>query len=308
MPPYSGKYTYELVENWAKLPAGWNFNDVAGVSIDANDRIYILNRSAHPLMVFDRGGNMLTTWGEGYFKRPHEATFGADDSVWCADDLAHVVTKFTREGKVLMVLGTKDKPSDTGYDKAVGLPSITKAGPPFNRCTGVALTPEGEIFVSDGYGNARVHKFSPDGKLLKSWGEPGTGPGQFKLVHNVWFEKKNRRVWICDRENNRIQIFDENGKFLNQWTDLLRPTDVFIDKDDIVYVSELTQRVSIFTLDGKVILRLGSMDKDYTKSLFVAPHTLSVDSKGDLYVGEVAMTIGKIDRGTRVVQKFVRKS
>jgi len=304
----SGDYKFELVDNWAKLPGGWNFIDVAGVSIDSHDNIYVLNRGAHPLMVFDTMGNLKKTWGEGYFARPHEATFGADGSVWCADDGAHVVTKFTPEGKVLMILGTRDKPSDTGYNREQGLKSILRGGLPFNRPTGVALSPEGEIFVSDGYGNARVHKFSPDGKLLKSWGEPGTCPGQFMLVHNVWFEKKNRHIWICDRENNRIQIFDTDGKFITEWKDVRRPTDVFIDRDDVVYVSELPQRISIFTLDGKLISRFGTEDKDYTKSLFVAPHTLSVDSKGDLYVGEVSMTIGKIDRGTRVVQKFARKN
>jgi DNA-binding beta-propeller fold protein YncE len=303
----SGKYTYELVDEWAKLPKGWSFLDAAGVAVDSSDRVYILNRGGHPVMVFDREGNLLTSWGEGYFKRAHEATFGPDGSVWCADDGSHTVTKFTREGKVLQVLGKRDQPSDTGYIQEQGLSSIKRAGSPFNRPTGVALSPSGEVYVSDGYGNARVHKFSPDGRLLLSWGEPGTGPGQFRLVHNVWLDGK-QRLWVCDRENNRIQIFDTNGRFLNQWTDVLRPTDLFIDNEGSVYVSELSQRVSIFTTDGKLLARWGSPEKDPWKALLVAPHSISVDSRGDVYIGEVAMTIGKIDRGAKVVRKFVRKS
>lgn len=306
MPYGSGKYTYELVDEWAKLPDGWSFIDACGVAVDSSDKVYVLSRSSHPVMVFDREGNLLTSWGEGYFKRAHEATFGADNSVWCADDGSHTVSKFTREGKVLQVLGNRDQPSDTGYVPEQGLPSIKRGGPPFNRPTGVALSPSGEVYVSDGYGNARVHKFSPDGRLLISWGEPGTGPGQFRLVHNVWLDKE-QHLWICDRENNRIQIFDTNGKFLTQWTDLLRPTDLFIDNEGTVYVSELSQRVSIFSNNGKLLARWGSTEKDPWKAMLVAPHSISVDSRGDIYIGEVAMTIGKIDKGSKAVRKFVRK-
>lgn len=300
----SGKHSYELVEEWAKLPMGWSFLDAAGVAIDSADRVYVLNRGGHPVIVFDRDGNFITSWGEGYFARPHEAAFAADGSIWCADDGSHTVTHFTTEGAVLQVLGRKDHPSNTGYSLTQGVSSIKRGGPPFNRPTGVALSATGEIYVSDGYGNARVHKFSPEGKLVLSWGEPGTGPGQFQLVHNVWLDKQ-QRVWVCDRENNRIQIFDAEGRFLTQWTGLMRPTDIFIDDEGKVYVSELSQRVSIFTNDGNLVARWGTLEKDPAKALFVAPHTISVDSQGDIYVGEVAMTIGKIDRGSRVVRKFV---
>jgi DNA-binding beta-propeller fold protein YncE len=313
MPYGSGKYTYQLVDEWAELPKGWTFTDGAGIAVDANDKIYILSRSAHPVTMWDRAGNLLGTWGEGYFKRAHEATFGPDGSVWCADDGTHIVTKFTTEGKVLQVLGTKDQPSDSGYVQAQGLDSIKRGAGPFNRPTGVQVSPEGIVFVSDGYGNARVHKFGPDGKLIKSWGEPGTGPGQFRLVHNVWLDSKGR-VLVCDRENNRVQIFDMNGKFITHWTDVKRPTDLFIDKEGTIYISELPQRISIFTNDGKLLTRLsnkveGDPWKDTALAMkveMVAPHTLAVDSKGDIYIGEVAMTMGKVERGTRVVRKFVR--
>jgi len=309
----SGKYTYELDDVWAKLPKGWSFFDVCGLAVDTQDRVYILNRSEHPVMVFDRKGNFLTSWGEGYFQRAHGSTVSYDGSVYCTDDGHHTVSKFTPDGKLLMVLGNKDKPSDTGFVHTPGmtltacLPTIKRGAPPFNRPTGVAVSSSsGEIFVSDGYGNARIHKFSPDGKLLLSWGEPGTAPGQFCLPHSVWVDK-NDRVWVPDRENRRLQIFDAKGKFLDQWTDLGRPTDVVIDKNEIVYVSELLQQVSIFTIKGKLLARWGSQGENQETALFLAPHALAVDSRGDIYVGEVAKTFAKIDRGARTVQKFVRK-
>jgi sugar lactone lactonase YvrE len=115
-------------------------------------------------------------------------------------------------------------------------------GAPFNRPTGVAIAPSGEIYIADGYGNARVHRFTAEGELISSWGEPGPGPSQFRLPHHLCVDKTNR-VWVADRENSRVQIFREDGKFITQWTDLFRPTAVCIDKDDIVYVSELCMRI-----------------------------------------------------------------
>ena len=312
MPYGSGKYTYELVDGWAKLPGGESFLDVCGLAVDSQDRVYILNRSAHPVMVFDREGNLLTTWGEGFFKRAHGSCIGPDGSVYCADDGHHIVSKFTPQGKLLMTLGNKDQPSDTGFVHTPGLTltacmhTIKRGGPPFNRPTGVAISPSGEIYVSDGYGNARVHKFSPDGSLLLSWGEPGDAPGQFKLPHSIWVDKQER-VWVPDRESGRIQIFNAQGEFLDQWTELSRPTDIFIDEGENVYVSELTQRVSIFDGDGKLLARWGSQEQDKETALFLAPHTIAVDSHGDIYVGEVAKTFAKIDRGSRTVQKFARR-
>ena len=306
----TGKYSYELVDGWAK-PKGWSFIDVCGLSIDSQDRVYILSRSAHPVAVFDREGNFLTSWGEEFFTRAHGSYSGPDGSVYCTDDGNHTVSKFTPEGKLLQVLGSKDQPSDTGYvqhsDLHESLATIRHGGPPFNRPTGIALSPSGEIYVSDGYGNARVHKFTPDGTLLFSWGEPGNASGQFRLPHSIWVDKRER-VWVADRENNRIQIFDARGEFLSQWTDLDHPTDIFIDDEETVYVSELSRRVSIFTIDSKLLARWGSQGQVKETDLFIAPHTIAVDSKGDLYVGEVSGTHDRIDRGSRTVQKFARRT
>ncbi len=307
----SGKHSYELADGWAKLPEGWNFKDVCGIAIDSQDRVFVLNRSDHPVMVFDRDGNLLKSWAEGFFSRPHGSCIGPDGSIYCADDKSHTVTKFTPEGELLMTLGTKDKPSDTGYREVPDLferiSTIEQGGPPFNRPTGVALSSSGEIYVSDGYANARVHKFSADGKLITSWGGPGPAPGQFRLPHSIWVDKRDR-VWIADRENSRLQLFNTSGEFLTQWTDLIRPTDLHIDDEEIVYVSELCKRVSIFTIDGKLLTRWGNAGHDVSNPLFVAPHAIAVDSRGDLYVGEVAMTHAKVDRGSRTIQKFTRRS
>lgn len=161
-----GQYRYELADTWAKLPQGWSFFDVGGLAIDAQDKVYILNRSDHPIMAFDRDGNMLTCWGEGLFKRAHGSCIGRDGSLYCTDDGNHTVSKFTHDGKKLMELGNKGKPSDTGYTYTPGmrrsacLNTIKRGGPPFNCPTGVAVAPTGEIYVSDGYGNARIHKFN----------------------------------------------------------------------------------------------------------------------------------------------------
>jgi len=309
----SGKYTYELVEGWTKLPEGTPFLDVCGICVDAEDRVYVLNRSAeHPVAVFDCEGNFLTSWGQGLFKRAHGSGVGPDGAIYCTDDRNHTVRKFTPEGKLLMTLGNEDQPSDNGYihdgfDSFWSLTTIAKGSPPFNRPTGVAISESGTIYVADGYGNARVHKFTADGKLLLSWGEPGYAPGHFRLPHSIYVDKQER-VWIPDRENSRVQIFDNNGKFLDQWENVFRPTDVYIDDEGVVFVSELCLRLSVFSPDGKLLARWGTQEKQKETALFVAPHAITLDSRGDIYVGEVAMTYAKVDRGPRVLQKFARKS
>jgi DNA-binding beta-propeller fold protein YncE len=305
----AGKYQYELVDDWAKLPKGWSFLDVGGIAIDKEDRVYVLNRSDNPVIVLDRDGSLVHSWGKGFFKRAHGSCLGPDNSIYCTGDRNHIVAKFTHDGQLLMTLGNAGQATDTGYvrtfDYWESLTRIVRGAPPFNRPTGVSVSPKGEIYVADGYGNARIHKFSADGKLLLSWGEPGGEPGQFRLPHSVRVDKRGR-VWVVDRENHRIQIFEPNGKFLKQWTNLVRPTDLFIDNDDIVYVSELSMRVSIFTNDGKLLARWGNPGVKKEEALFLAPHAIAIDSHGDIYVGDVSMTAMQVDRGARTIQKFAR--
>jgi len=306
----AGKYTYELADEWVKMPEGLSLLDVGGISVDAQDRVYVLNRSKYTIIIFDREGNVLKKWGEGLFNRAHGSCIGPDGSVYCTDDRNHVVFKFSSEGELLMTLGTKGEHTDTGYVRTFdfweSLGRITKGAPPFNRPTGVALSAKGEIYVADGYGNAMIHKFTPDGKLMFSWGGPGGRPGQFRLPHTIRVDKQER-VWVTDRENHRVQIFDAQGKFLDQWTDFIRPTDVCIDDDGTVYASDMGMRVSIWNSKGEMITRWGNAGLDKESALFLAPHAVAVDSRGDLYVGEVSNTYSGVDKGPKTLQKFIRK-
>src|SRR6476661_6307448 len=173
--------SYEVVEGWEQIPAGWTHPDVAGVAVDSQDRVYLICRGDHPIMVYDRDGKFLKSWGEGQFTlRTHGITVGPDDMVYCTDDADHTVRKYTPDGELLLTLGTSGQASDTGYVHGK-LDTITHGGPPFNRPTNLAVAPNGELYVSDGYGNCRVHRFSAKGELLQSWGEPGTEPGRFNL-------------------------------------------------------------------------------------------------------------------------------
>jgi hypothetical protein len=183
----SGQFKYRVIADWAKLPDGWSFKEVGGVGADNNDNVYVFNRGEHPMIVFDREGNFLSSWGEGQYPRAHGVHMAPDDTMFLTDDGGHFVRKVTLDGKVLLELGVPGKPAPF------------MSGEPFHRCTHTALSPKGEIYVSDGYGNARVHKYSPDGKLLMSWGEPGTGEGEFNIVHNICCDADGW-VYVADRE------------------------------------------------------------------------------------------------------------
>ena len=161
----TGEHRYEVVENWGRLPDGWHYGEVAAVGVDSKDNVYVFARSEHPMMVFDREGNFLRSWGEGLFRRPHGVHLAPDDTIYCTDDGDHTVRRLYAGGKA------------AAGDRRSRRTGAIYGGDPFNRCTHTALSPEGDIYVADGYGNARVHKYSPNGKLQFSWGEPGTEPG-----------------------------------------------------------------------------------------------------------------------------------
>ena len=184
-----------MVEGWGELPPGYTYRDGAAVCVDSKDNVYVFNRGAHPVIVFDRDGKFLRSWGEDIgFVNAHGAAAGPDDMLYLTDDFGAAVRKCTPEGKVVLTIGTPGKPA----------PRF--CGDPFNRCTHTALSPQGDIYVSDGYQNARVHKYAPDGKLLFSWGEPGTGPGQFNLV--AQHRLRRRRLGLCrgPREPSRAGV------------------------------------------------------------------------------------------------------
>src|ERR1051325_3675332 len=191
-------FQYEANDRWAKLPPGWGWTEVAAVAADSQDRVYVFNRGEHPVMIFDRQGTFLRSWGEGLFARPHGLFIGPDDAVYCTDDLDHTVRKFTPDGRLLLTLGASGQPSDTGAT-SMDFRTIVRAAPPFPCPTSLAISPDGALYVSDGYGTARVHKFAPDGRLLFSWGEPGAGPGQFRIPHGIAVNGDGI-VFVADRE------------------------------------------------------------------------------------------------------------
>jgi len=300
----SGKFQYQVVDNWAKRPKCWPFTDVAGIGVDSKDRVYVFTRSPHPVMVFDKEGNFIRSWGEGIFTRPHGVFIDSEDSIWCTDDMDHTVRKFDTNGNLLLTIGTPGVHSDTGYDGR-DIRSIKRAGPPFNRPTKAIMTSSGELYVTDGYGNARVHKFSQDGKLLFSWGEPGSGPGQFVLPHCVVVDEQGK-VYVADRENRRVQVFNTKGELITIWPNVKRPNDMVLVCDKYLFVAEGNHRISIWDLDGKLLIHWGGEEVESNDAgLFIAPHAIAVDSRGIVYVGEVCDTGAGYDRGSRAIQKFI---
>ncbi|HET6609595.1 MAG TPA: peptidyl-alpha-hydroxyglycine alpha-amidating lyase family protein [Rhodopila sp.] len=286
----SGDFRFRVEPGWGKLPDGWDLNDVGGVAVDGRDRVFVFNRGGHPMIVFNREGLVLGSWGETTFKRPHAVHLTPDNTIWCADEGDHVIRRCTLDGEVLFTLG---KP---------GTPAPEFSGQPFNRPTQTALTPDGNILVADGYGNARVHKYAPDGRWMMSWGEFGTDPGQFNVVHNIACDDDGF-VYIADRENYRIQVFDTDGKFVSQWHNLFRPCGLYMhgNRQPIFFVGELGPflainrrypnigpRISILDHQGRLLGRLGAPHAGTEDGTFIAPHTLAMDSHGDLYVGEVS--------------------
>jgi DNA-binding beta-propeller fold protein YncE len=285
--------SYTAVDGWGKLPDGWRFVEATSVAVDSQDRVHVYNRGEHPVIVFDRDGKFLRSWGEGETVRAHGITIGPDDSIWLTDDGAHTVRRFTADGKLRLTLGTREKPADP------------HSGKPFNRPTHVALCPRtGDLYISDGYGNSRIHKYDPAGRHLLSWGEPGTDPGCFNIPHNIATDADGL-VYVADRENHRVQVFDGKGRFQGQLNNLHRPCGLFADRRNggRLYVGELPShlpvnkdvpnlgaRVSILSLKGDLLGRTGGRFAGEKPGEFVAPHGLVIDSRGDMYVAEVSYT------------------
>lgn len=322
----AGVFRYRVAPNWPTLPSGWDLVEVTAVATDARGRVYVFNRGEHPVAIFSPAGDFISSWGEGVFARPHGITIGADDAVYCVDDLDHTVKKFSLDGRLLLKLGTSGRFSDTGAT-TVDFRNIQRVGPPFNFPTNLAVSPNGDLYVADGYGNARIHRFSPDGKLLQSWGEPGNGPGEFHVPHGIAIDRDGM-VYVADRENSRVQIFSADGQYMTEWNGIARPCQVFIDNDQNVFVAELGYRagmwpgthpptpdatggrMSIFNRQGQLQARWGGGDNPCAPGDFFAPHDVSVDSCGDVYVGEVTMSAGGnrglVDPHCHSIQKFVR--
>jgi DNA-binding beta-propeller fold protein YncE len=303
----------------------WDDRDVTGVAVDSCDRVYLLRRGYSAVTVLDPDGTIVDRWGDDQFSdRPHLISIGHDDTVYVADDGGHRVYAFDTAGRLLETVGT-GLPSNTGFD-AERYGSTEAAfdqmggGPPFNRPTKAVSSPAGELFVSDGYRNCRIHRFSADRQQVHSWGSPGGGEGSFVIPHSITLDQDGR-VLICDRENDRIQVFSRDGDLLQVWTHVQRPTDVAVDRRGYVYVTELARgprdmrswrlgrpehelpgRVTIWSPDNTMVARIT------TAVDLLAPHAIAVDSTGAIYVAEVpesfAKATGRPHRRHRCLHKF----
>jgi len=307
---------YQVVLNWPQvLPShqdqkGFTWGSTGGVFAESPDRVFVLQRGELPLpegvkptpgvifgapgrpatggqprfqnciMIVDRNGRLVESWTQWdeMFKGgrgPHKIRISPYDSerhVWVIDDNLHQVFKLTRDGKKLVLtLGERLVP---GNDEKH-----------FSRPTDIAWLPDGTFFISDGYTNTRVVKFDPNGKFLMTWGKPGTGPGEFNLVHSVAIDGK-RRVYVSDRSNSRIQIFDENGKYLDEWGNIRSPYDLFMAADQHLWVSDgVTNKILKYDLNGKLLYSWGTFGQ-FPGGLW-GGHQIGADSEGNFYVAEV---------------------
>ncbi len=290
----SGDYRYRFRRNWAQPPRWWNFGEtgqagppqtcVKGATA-ANGDVYVLSRAAHPVMVFDADGRFVTSWGEGVFSSfVHGMTIDPAGHVWIADSGLHTVTQHTADGTKLRTLGVPGAAAPTLYGK------------PFNMPTGIAIASNGELFVSDGYGNRRVHCFSAEGELKHSWGEPGDGAGQFALVHFITADAEDR-LYVCDRENHRIQIFSTAGEILAQWTGFMMPSDVAFGREAI-YVAG-ADGVSIWTKDRRKLVHLGR-DEPFAGAFNV--HGIWLDADENIYLAQFDRAVSKLSRIDQAIQ------
>jgi DNA-binding beta-propeller fold protein YncE len=294
---------YEVDPKWPQRPADVKWDMTPGIAIDKNDHVYVYTRAEPPIQVYDTNGKFLRAFGQGVVKSAHHIKIDPEGNVWAADIGYHQVHKFTPDGKHLMSIGTRDQPGrDTTH---------------LNMPTDMAITPAGDVFVSDGYGNARVVHFDRDGKFVKEWGELGSKPGQFSIVHAIAVDSKGK-LYVADRNNVRVQVFDQKGTLLDVWNNLITPWGFCVTKDDDIWVcgsSPMQWRKEDDTLGcppkDQVFMRFNSSGK--LLQLWTVPkgadgleqpgelnwvHCIAVDSKGNLYAGDI--------KGKRA-QKFVRK-
>jgi hypothetical protein len=290
------------------------YQEVSDAAVDlANDRLYLLVRQPSAVIVCDLDGTMISRWGNDLLSvRPHGITLGFDGKLYIADDFASCVYVTEPDGQVLLTIGTPGSASDTGADWSLKpfdrMRSIRRqGGEPFNHPTKCALLPDGDIIVADGYGNCKVHRFSPEGELRYSWGQSGTEQGAFNLPHAVAVGKDNR-IFVADRENDRVQVFSAEGECLDVWPDFHRPAAIVFSTSGDVFVSELEcvpghrshvngevreellPRLTVCTSEGDVIERIEGDGNPADYGAFIAPHGMAIDDDGSIYIAEIPYT------------------
>jgi DNA-binding beta-propeller fold protein YncE len=281
-------YKYEVIRDFFKSPDGEPFGLISRVAADDQDRIYVFQRRDPPVVVFDaQTGKHLASWGAGEVTDPHGLKI-VGDTAYTTDRIDSVCKSFSLDGKVKLQLGTPGQASDTGHIENW---LVERAAGPFNHPTEMMKHPNGDIYVTDGYQNARVHRFSADGKLKTSWGAPGKGPGQFHLPHSIAFDDAGN-LMVCDRSNRRIQIFTPDGEYLREWTGMGGPNDISRGKDGNYYIAEQEadgnpSYCTVRSPTGEVLAKMESRHV----------HGIGVDSQGNIYAGLTQ---------NRGVDKFVR--
>ena len=268
-----GGRRYAVERAWGQPPEGQQLAYLSTVAVDSRDQVYVAQRVDPPVVVFDASGAYVGGWGTGVIADAHGIFVSADDRVFVVDRDAHQVLVFDTEGTLQLALGERHRPALQA---------------PFNHPTGVTVAPDGVIYVADGYANAAVHRFSPEGELLGTWGAPGAGPGEFMTPHAIAIDGAGR-VFVTDRDNDRVQIFGLDGAFVDEWTDFFHPMDVRIDAAGLVHVTDQVPRLSSFTADGELVGRC--------RPVPYMPHGLCTDSVGSLYLVEPTPT----DQVTKLV-------
>ena len=274
--------SYKLVDGWGMLPAGQTWGEVTGVDIDSKGTIIAVRRSEPPILEFDSTGKLLKSWGEKMFAWPHGFRIDKDGNLWITDGRTaegrgQQVFKMSRDGRVLLTLGTKGQAGEG--------PNL------FNGPCDVAIGNNGDIFIADGHQGSRVAKFSRDGKFIKTWGTKGEGPGQFNVPHAIAIDSRGR-VFVADRGNRRIQIFDQEGKFLEEWKQFGRPSGILITADDTIYVADVSDKQGV---------TYGSTKDGVVKGIIsgTLPESIALAADGSIYAGET--TTGHI------LRKFIRQ-
>lgn len=265
------KLRHKVDPNWPDLPAGWNFDETPGVAVDKREHVFVFHRGVHSIIEFDRQGALVRHWGDGTFVRPHALKFDRDGYLWAADDQGHTVVKMDEKGRVRMVLGRKNTKGETNDL--------------FNRPTDIGFGPNGDIYITDGYGNSRVVQYTRDGKFVRAWGKKGAAEGEFNLPHGIAVDRTGR-VYVGDRENRRLQVFDAQGKFIAQWKHVGSPWGVVITADDKLLLCDgYNNRILKTDLSGEVLGTLSGPGK--LPGLLDFAHHLAVGPSGDIYVAEI---------------------
>jgi DNA-binding beta-propeller fold protein YncE len=263
------KLNYEAVPDFFQLPPSEHFVEVAGVAVNSKGHIYVFHRGKHPLMEFDTSGKFLRSIADDLFVTAHMVRLDADDNIWTTDVGAHVVLKLSPEGRVLLSLGRMRTPGDDVLH--------------FNQPTDIAFDHEGNIYVADGEGNSRVLKFNKYGNVLLGWGMKGSGPGQFDLPHSIAID--GDLVYVGDRENARIQIFDLSGRYIREWKPG-NPYGLVIAPDHFIYMSDaIAGRILKINRDGRIVGVLEGPAPD--KGRHFDPHSLAIDKDGSIFTAEV---------------------